>query len=166
MSANGTMPAPGRNLTYFGWRVTSVPDSRVVASVAGYAGRLKLPVGKYKIQMVALDSRGANSTAAKEFVIGASSDPQKADWGETALAAISLPPPAVPQASGSGLTRVVLDATGSAPARGAALASVLWAVVALPSRAPAANSTGPLTEVWLPPGDYEVGWAALGCRPG
>lgn len=174
MSANGTLPAPGRNLTYFGWRVTSVPDGRPVASVAGFAGQLKLPVGKYTIRMVAVDSRGANSTASRDFVIGASSGGAKsaADSNSTALAVISLPPPAVAAASGAGLTRVALNAAGSAPAGGAQLHNVLWAVVALPGRSPAANSTGMQAEVWLPPGDYQV-WpcvlltacAFADCRP-
>ncbi|KAI8472685.1 MAG: hypothetical protein J3K34DRAFT_519556 [Monoraphidium minutum] len=157
MSGNGTLPAPGRNLTMFAWRVASVPDGRVVASVAGYAGHLRLPTGKYSIQMVAVDSGRGNDTAAKEFVIGSSSDPRNPNWNETAIAAISLPAPAVPQATGSGLTRVALDAAGSSPAGGARLTSVLWAVVALPGRAAAANASGAAAEVWLPPGDYQVG---------
>jgi hypothetical protein len=156
MSANGTLPAPARNLTYFAWRVVSIPDSRVVASVAGYAGYLKLPVGKYQIQMVAVDSGGGNATASKEFVIGASSDPGNPDPAAAAVAAISLPPPLVPQAAGSGLTRVALDSAGSSSAQGARMANALWAVVSLPGRTPAANATGPKGEVWLLPGEYQV----------
>jgi len=157
MSANGTLPAPGRNITYFLWRVNSVPDNRTVSSVAGFAGYLKLPVGRYSASLLAIDSRGANSTATRDFVIGSSSNPSNPNANETAVATISLPPPILPQASGSGLTRVVLDASGSAPADGARFSSVLWAVVSLPQRAPVANSTGMVTEVWLVPGDYQVG---------
>lgn len=156
MSANGTMPAPGRNLTYFAWRVTSAPDGRVVASVAGYEGYLTLPTGKYSIEMAAADSGGGNSTAVKSFVIGASSDAAWPYPTETAVAATSLPPPAVAQAAGSGLTRVALDAAGSAAAAGAAVQVALWAVVSLPSRAAVANATGMVAEVWLPPGQYQV----------
>lgn len=161
MSANGTLPSPGRNLTFFAWRVTSVPDSRVVASVAGYAGYLKLPTGKYNIHMIAVDSSGANSTATKDFVVGTSSDPGSPRYNETTVAVISLPPPLVPQAAGSGLTRVPLDSVGSSPAVGATMSSVLWAVVKLPQRTPVANSTGAVTEVWLPPGEYQVGGGAM-----
>lgn len=159
LSANGTLPAPGRNLTSFAWRVASLPENRTVATASGFAGRLKLPTGRYIAQLAAADSRGGGSTAAREFVIGSSSDPRAAN-ASGAVATIALPPPSVPAASGSGLTRVALDASGSVPAAGAALASVLWAVVALPGRDAAANSSGVAAEVWLLPGEYQVRRAA------
>jgi hypothetical protein len=156
MSANGSLPAPGRNLTYFAWRVTSVPDGRVVASVMGYAGYLKLPTGKYTIDLAVQDSSGGNSTAIKQFVVGTSSNPSNPNPNATAVAAISLPPPSVLAASGSGLTRVALDSTGSLPAAGTRVANVLWAVVSIPGRTAVANTTGSVGEVWLFPGNYQV----------
>ena len=161
MSADGSIPSPGRNLTDFRWRVMSVPDGRVVAEAAGRAGSLRLPVGRYTAKLTVADSRGGGATATKEFSVGASSDPSAKSSGDldrSALAVVSLPPPAVARASGAGLTRVPLDAAGSAPAQGARLVNVLWAVVALPGREAAANATGEHAEVWLPPGDYQVSW--------
>ena len=161
MSANGSMPAPGRNLTYFAWRVTSAPDGRVVASVTGYAGQLALPTGRYTAALAVYDNIGANGTTSLDFVIGgvSSSTGTSAYVNGTPVAAaavISLPPPHVAQAAGSGLTRVVLDCGGSAPAAGARIANVLWAIVALPLRTAAANATGAVAAVWLPPGSYQA----------
>lgn len=166
MSANGSAPAPGRNLTYFVWRVASAPDGRLLSSVAGYAGYVKLPTGSYTAQLTVFDSAGANATAVKPFVIGASSNPAAGAPEATARAAISVPPPAVAQASGSGLTRVALDATGSAPAGGAVLVNALWAVVTVPSRTPAGSGSGLQSAVVLGPGSYQVrvlGGGACNC---
>jgi hypothetical protein len=160
MSADGSWPAPGRNLTYFAWRVSSIPDGRTVASVAGYAGYLSLPTGRYAAALTTYDSGGANTTATKQFVVAASSAAGSSLAPEAgALAAISLPPPAVDAAAGSGVTRVELDATGSAPAPGARTLSVLWAVVSLPARMAVANATGTPVVVWLAPGQYQVSGA-------
>jgi hypothetical protein len=169
MSADGTWPSPGRNLTYFAWRVDSLPDGRAAAAVAGYAGYLSLPTGRYAATLTAYDSGGGNATATRQFVIAASST--SSGGGALpeagALAAISLPPPAVVAAAGSGVTRVALDASGSAPAPGARTLSVIWAVVSLPGRAAVGNASGTPAEVWLPPGQYQVGglharWRAMG----
>jgi len=158
MSANGSLPAPGCNLTYFAWQVTSLPDNRIVASVAGFSGTLTLPTGKYVVGMAAYDSSRGNATASKEFVIGAvSSGTSTLTGSNSAVAVISLPPPQVNPASGSGLTRVVLDSHGSASAAGAAAVSILWAVVLLPQRIAAANATGAKADVWLKAGSYQVG---------
>ena len=162
MSANGSAAAPGRELAQFVFRVTSVPDGRIVANVAGFAGQLRLPTGAYTAALTVTDSGGGAATATKAFAVGASSDPggrgAAGRWNETAVAAIGLPPPQVAQAAGSGLTRVAIDASGSAPAAGATFTTVLWAVVGMPLRTPAGSASGFVSSVVLQPGSYQVGW--------
>jgi hypothetical protein len=180
MSANGSLPAPGKNLTAVSWRVTSRPDDRLVVSVTGFGGLISLPTGSYTVTAAAYDSGGGNATASKQFCIGgvptgyltatsagsgssSSSTPTTASsqqprlLNQSALAVISLPPPWLQQAPGSGLTRVQLDSLGSAAAAGAAAVNFLWAVVKLPARTAAANASGATAEVWLGPGSYQVG---------
>lgn len=157
MSANGSLPAPGRNLTHFAWRVASAPDGRAVAAVAGFAGYVSLPTGAYTATLTVHDSGGGTASAARDFVVGASSNPAAPGGpNATAVAAISLPPPAVAASAGSGLTRVELDALGSAPAVGAEFTHILWAVVRLPGRAPAGSASGARSAVVLAPGSYQV----------
>lgn len=104
------------------------------------------------------DSLGVSSSASKTFSVGVPSATAPKNGGPPTAAIIDQPPPEILSAGPPGaLVPVTLDASRSVAAAGARITSYVWGVVTLPGRAPVTTRQGPVADVSLPEGLYQVG---------
>jgi hypothetical protein len=155
LSAAGSKGGPGRSIVGYRWAVMRLPDNARVSTPEGPAATVSVPVGSYSAHLVVFDSGGGNATASRDFVVGSRD-------ASGAAAVITWPPALVQASTGSGLTTIALDGSGSAPAwNGSTISQYIWAVVSMPNKQPVANATGRLTTIVLPAGFYQVGLLVL-----
>jgi hypothetical protein len=155
LSAAGSKGGPGRSIVGYRWAVMRLPDNARVSTPEGPAATVSVPVGSYRAFLVVFDSGGGNATASKDFVVGSRD-------ASGAAAVITWPPALVQASTGSTLTTIALDGSGSAPAwNGSTISQYIWAVVSMPHKQPVANATGRLTTTALPAGFYQVGLLVL-----
>jgi hypothetical protein len=108
------------------------------------------------------DSEGHTATASKQFAVGVPSSTPPPSGGRPTAAVIDRPapdeaaPPVVSKGASAASATITLDASGTAPAEGARIKSYAWGVVSLPDRVPVASAQGPVAEVQLLPGRYQV----------
>jgi hypothetical protein len=114
--------------------------------------------GSYLANLRVFDSLGGSSTATKRFKVGVPSATKAADGSRPTLAVIDQPAPEVMTAATrhSATARVTLDGSASVAAAGVRIESYVWGVVTLPNRAPVTTLKGPVAEVDLPDGLYQV----------